>query len=48
MNMCQETCCCFSVIPALLTGRGYGATKMADIPAHSTLVFTLELVKIER
>ena len=27
---------------------GYGATKMDDIPAHSTLIFTLELVKIER
>ena len=27
---------------------GYGATRMDDIPAHSTLVFTLELVKIER
>lgn len=27
---------------------GYGATKMDDIPAHSTLVFTMELVKIER
>jgi len=27
---------------------GYGATKMDDIPAHSTLIFTLHLVKIER
>ena len=27
---------------------GYGAMKMDDIPAHSTLIFTLELVKIER
>ena len=27
---------------------GYGATRMDDIPAYSTLVFTLELVKIER
>ena len=27
---------------------GYGAMKMDDIPAHSTLVFELELVKIER
>ena len=27
---------------------GYGATRMDDIPAHSTLIFTLELVKIER
>ena len=26
---------------------GYGAAKMDDIPAHSTLVFELELVKIE-
>ena len=25
---------------------GYGAQKMDDIPAHSTLCFTLELVKI--
>lgn len=27
---------------------GYGALKLDDIPAHSTLIFTLELVKIER
>lgn len=27
---------------------GYGAMKMDDIPAHSTLIFDLELVKIER
>ena len=27
---------------------GYGATKMDDIPAHSTLIFELKLVKIER
>ena len=27
---------------------GYGAMKVDDIPAHSTLIFTLELVKIER
>lgn len=27
---------------------GYGAMKMDDIPAHSTLVFEIELVKIER
>ena len=27
---------------------GYGALKMDDIPAHSTLIFDLELVKIER
>ena len=27
---------------------GYGALKMDDIPAHSTLIFTLQLVKIER
>lgn len=27
---------------------GYGSTKLDDIPAFSTLVFTLELVKIER
>lgn len=27
---------------------GYGAIKMDDIPAHSTLIFELELVKIER
>ena len=27
---------------------GYGSTKMDDIPAHSTLIFTLQLVKIER
>lgn len=27
---------------------GYGAMKMDDIPAHSTLIFELELVKIER
>ena len=27
---------------------GYGASRMDDIPAHSTLIFTLELVKIER
>ena len=27
---------------------GYGSTEMEDIPAHSTLVFELELVKIER
>ena len=27
---------------------GYGATKMDDIPAHSTLIFELQLVKIER
>lgn len=26
----------------------YGAMKMNDIPAHSTLIFELELVKIER
>lgn len=27
---------------------GYGAIKMDDIPAHSTLVFEIKLVKIER
>ncbi len=27
---------------------GYGTMKMDDIPAHSTLVFDMELVKIER
>lgn len=27
---------------------GYGATKMDDIPGHSTLVFQIELVRIER
>ena len=27
---------------------GYGAMKMDDIPAHSTLIFELQLVKIER
>lgn len=27
---------------------GYGSVRMDDIPAHSTLVFDLELVKIER
>jgi len=27
---------------------GYGSIKLDDIPAHSTLVFELELVKIER
>ena len=27
---------------------GYGSTKLDDIPAHSTLIFTLTLVKIER
>ena len=27
---------------------GYGAMKMDDIPAHSTLIFEMELVKIER
>ncbi len=27
---------------------GYGALKMDDIPAHSTLIFELELVRIER
>lgn len=27
---------------------GYGATKMDDIPAHSTHIFELKLVKIER
>ncbi len=26
----------------------YGASKMGDIPAHSTLIFEMELVKIER
>ncbi len=26
----------------------YGATKMDDIPAYSTLIFTMTLVKIER
>ncbi len=26
----------------------YGSTKMDDIPAHSTLIFEMELVKIER
>ena len=26
----------------------YGSSKMEDIPAHSTLVFTMKLVKIER
>lgn len=33
------------VIPAKW---GYGTLKMDDIPAHSTLIFTLQLVKIER
>ena len=33
------------VIPARW---GYGTLKMDDIPAHSTLIFTLQLVKIER
>ena len=27
---------------------GYGSTKLDDIPAYSTLIFTLTLVKIER
>ena len=27
---------------------GYGSRKMDDIPAHSTLIFEMELVKIER
>ena len=27
---------------------GYGSMKMGDIPAHSTLIFEMELVKIER
>lgn len=27
---------------------GYGSTRMDDIPANSTLVFEIELVKIER
>ena len=27
---------------------GYGSSKMEDIPAHSTVVFTMKLVKIER
>ncbi len=27
---------------------GYGAMKMEGIPAYSTLIFTMELVKIER
>lgn len=27
---------------------GYGSSKMEDIPAHSTLAFTMKLVKIER
>lgn len=27
---------------------GYGSTRMDDIPANSTLVFQIELVKIER
>ena len=27
---------------------GYGAQNLPDIPAHSTLIFTLELVKVER
>jgi len=27
---------------------GYGAMKMDGIPAHSTLIFTMKLVKIER
>ena len=27
---------------------GYGTMKLDDIPAHSTLIFELELVKIER
>ena len=27
---------------------GYGSAKLDDIPAHSTLIFTLTLVKIER
>lgn len=26
----------------------YGSMKMGDIPAHSTLIFEMELVKIER
>ncbi len=27
---------------------GYGSMKMDGIPAHSTLIFTIHLVKIER
>ena len=27
---------------------GYGSMKMDDIPAHSTLIFEMELIKIER
>ena len=27
---------------------GYGGSRVGDMPAHSTLLFTLELVKIER
>lgn len=27
---------------------GYGAMKMDDIPAYSTLIFEMQLVKIER
>lgn len=32
------------IIPAKY---GYGALKMDDIPAHSTLIFELELIKME-
>ena len=28
--------------------EGHGAMKMDDIPAHSTLIFELQFVKIER
>lgn len=28
--------------------EGHGTMKMDDIPAHSTLIFELQLVKIER